>query len=972
MLLLRRLGPRPAAGVALCFYVWWAMETNLFKFMALRAPDSTAMDARAGEMVRDERSFDATVVGGILALTDPPKSESLVLREARDLVARLGYALDKQESPLRKLDQLLARHRRAFDAVAFEAGLRDALGATPAEFAATKELASLLAQTWDKLYLFFVLKRVEPLNLEGLLRDLRGLNLVKALAADRATASAEVLEAYCGHAVMVPQRLAGFAPAVSGKRTSDKPAADVLQSYDALWQEFGDLHRARQELRTVKWEQKTVSSASMTSNVTPVKKGAPSGKVGVYAQAFQLSAPTKELSRLSESTRRWLTQSRAVEGAVSLAAMSDRMNTDLTALQRKILSIKDPFFFERLPREAEWAGFFSTHADVVLYPGLLLVDAAPLRSDVFSPPLPGVKPLGVGDLKVVKQTFEKYTAGEIAHIENVLQGEYKERKHRQLNRSEDIATIEQETIEESERDTQKTDRFELKKESENAIETDMSVQAGLTVSASYGPVSIGARADFAYSTSSRETNRSSSNFAQEIVSRAVDKIQKKAREERVKKILQETEETNLHGIDNKTGAGNISGIYRFVDKHYTAQIFNYGRRLMFEFVVPEPAAFLRFSRNAPAAPAGDFPPLIPLGTATHRDIQDWNYHEYIQRYRVQGVTPPPPLYTTVTTALASGDIPPDVARGDSNKELNIPAGYVAKYWTGRTQSSGWEAASRDLTIIVGNGNPDGVLNDEDTNVPIGIHMLQIAAYTATVEVHCERTPRHFEEWQIKTYEKIVAAYRAMVAEKENRATAAAPLGVTITGQNPRLNREVEKTELKKNCVTILSNQYYGSFNAMSGTPPEINVPESLAEGQYIQFFEQAFEWEQLTYLFYPYFWGRKGQWPVMMNGSDPDPLFDQFLKAGAARVLVPVHPLYNDAVLYYLTTGRIWSGGESPRIGDPLFLALYEELRDQQDDLERATPEGRPWKVIVPTSLVYLQSDFSLQTTNADLNLSDS
>ena len=90
-------------------------------------------------------------------------------------------------------------------------------------------------------------------------------------------------------------------------------------------------------------------------------------------------------------------------------------------------------------------------------------------------------------------------------------------------------------------------------------------------------------------------------------------------------------------------------------------------------------------------------------------------------------------------------------------------------------------------MIVGNGNADGSLNDEDSSVPIGIHMLNVAAYAATVEVHCERTARHFEEWQIRTYEKIVAAYRGKVAEKENRAAGAKPMGISITGQNPRAN-----------------------------------------------------------------------------------------------------------------------------------------------------------------------------------------
>lgn len=951
------------------------MDTNLFKFMALRAPDTTAMEERADELLRDGRPFDSTPAGRLLEEKTPPASEESILRDVRAAIVQMGFSPESREPVLHKLGDFLASQRESFHEERFAAELKDVLGASPDEFYLGKEFPYLLPRCWDRLFAFYLLKRVEPVNLEALMRDLRGLDLVRALASGDVVPSAELLDSYAARPVVIPQRLATFTPYIGAKRERGTPPEKLLQGYNSLWRDFGDLYQARKEVRSIKWEQKSVQVPAK-SVVVKDSQGKETGKVSTAAESYQLGASAKELARLSEGSRAWLTGSRAPDRGVTLAVLTDALNEQLTSLQSRILAIKDPVFFELLPRSEEWSGFFNSRADLILYPGLIFLfdpatPAAP--SDPFSRPLPAVRPLGVGDLKVVKESFQEYKAGEIAHVENVLQGEYKERKHRQLDRNEDITTIGHESTEESERDTQKTDRFELKKETEKAIESEMSVETGMTVSASYGPVSIGARAEFAYSTSSSETNRSSSNFAQEIVSRAVDKIQKKTREERVRRVLQETEETNFHGVDNKAGTGHVTGIYRFIDKHYKARIHNYGRRLMFEFIVPEPAAFVRHSKGAAAAaPLGDIPPLIPLGTVTHRDIQDWNYHEYIQRYSVQGVTPPPPAYTTVAISLASGDMTAGVARGDSNKELNIPAGYVAKYWTGRTQYSTWSGGEQDLTLIVGNGNGDGSLNDEDTNVPVALHMLNVAAYAATVEVHCERTPRHFEDWQINTYEKIVAAYRAKVSEKDNQASATRPLGISVTGQNPRLNRIVEKAELKKNCITIMTNQHFGSFNAMSGVPPRIDVPESFEEGKYIQFFEQAFEWEQLTYLFYPYFWGRRDQWPAMMAGADPDPLFDQFLKAGAARVLIPVHPLYNDAVFYYLKTGRVWNGGEAPRIDDPLFMALYEELRDQQDNLDGAIPDGEPWDVVVPTSLVYLQQDFSLQTTNGELNPSES
>ncbi|MBN1961490.1 MAG: hypothetical protein JW841_11135 [Deltaproteobacteria bacterium] len=947
------------------------MKTNVFKFVALRAADSSIVESRTEAIVHDERTFSETPVGLVVIEKDPPTPVATILQQVRDLIASSGYDAAKRPEILLKLNELYTHYKQTFDVDKFTTSLNEILNATPAEFVADDAFTSLLSEAWDTLYAHFIIKRVEPIDLGGMLQDLRILKLVQDVAKGKKPTSAAELAAYDKYLVVVPKRLANFAPAKSTNPNADpnnnhQPAPDKVAAYDAFWHKFGDLYNAKQELEKTEWQHKketTDTPATGSDNTaTETQK-----KVTIKTQIYKLTIGQKSLAALSPSTKQWLTKNSNVENHVDLAAVSNKLNSELAALQSKIMTIKDSLFFERLPRDASWADLFINLANFRLYPGILF--GSPPAPDEFSAPLAEVKPLGVGDLKVVKQKFEKYSASEIAHIENVLQGEYKERKHRQLDRVEDIITTSEENLKEVERDTQKTDRYELKKESEQIIKTDMEARAGLTVSASYGPVSIGARADFAYGTSSSTTTRNSSNFAREIVDRAVEKIQKKTREERIHKVLSETEEINLHGIDNKTGTGNIAGIYRWVDKHYRAQVHNYGRRLMFEFVIPEPAAFLRYSSNEAAKADTDRPPLIPLGNITHRDIQDWNYHEYIQRYAIQGVTPPPPQFTTVTTSLASGDIPAGVARGDASHSLSIPDGYVAKYWTGRTQSSMWATGSDvGLTIIVGNGRSDGLLNDEDTSVPIAIHTLNIAAFGATIEVHCERTPRHFEEWQIATFEKILAAYQSLLAQREAPNMPNGLPSIAISGRNPAMNREIEKTELKKNCITILSNQYYGSFDAIKNTPPEIDIAESLSEAHYIQFFEQAFEWEQMTYLFYPYFWGRKSQWTNVLGQADVDPLFEQFLKAGAARVLIPVHPIFNEAVLYYMQTGNIWNGGEAPSIADPLYVALWEELRDQQDDLEGAIAEGEPWSVVIPTSLVYLQQDFSLQTTNDELN----
>src|SRR5690606_32705863 len=60
----------------------------------------------------------------------------------------------------------------------------------------------------------------------------------------------------------------------------------------------------------------------------------------------------------------------------------------------------------------------------------------------------------VADLFVIKEELTRYEAGDIADIENILAGELKVRRHRNLYRTEDTTEAENETIASEERDHQ--------------------------------------------------------------------------------------------------------------------------------------------------------------------------------------------------------------------------------------------------------------------------------------------------------------------------------------------------------------------------------------------------------------------------------------------------------------------------------------------------------------------------------------
>jgi hypothetical protein len=79
----------------------------------------------------------------------------------------------------------------------------------------------------------------------------------------------------------------------------------------------------------------------------------------------------------------------------------------------------------------------------------------------------------------------------------------------------------------------------------------------------------------------------------------LERVTERVRTERTTKRTEEFEDTTLHQLKNET-TEHVTGVYRWVDKIYKARIVNYGKRLMFEFVVTEPAgSYLHIQSNRP-------------------------------------------------------------------------------------------------------------------------------------------------------------------------------------------------------------------------------------------------------------------------------------------------------------------------------------------------------------------------------------
>jgi hypothetical protein len=641
------------------------------------------------------------------------------------------------------------------------------------------------------------------------------------------------------------------------------------------------------------------------------------------------------------------------------------------------------------------------------------------------------QPVGVGDLLVVKQQLKRYEPGDIANIENILRGEKRDKTTTHTLTMDTTTTTETTKSSETTNALDVTERFDLKTESENVVKEDLAVSAGLNVSAKYGAVEINANANVAYNLSKEQSTKVATEHAKDVTSRAATKVTESVRRLQTTRTIDRFKDREEHTFDN-TGAGkeNVSGVYQWLNKVYEAQVFNYGSRMMFDLMVPEPAAFVLDAIAAngvketilPPDPfvlvldnpaSGSFRPvkssdlgpdgLLKSGKAwrpiapndlAEEPTSPLYYGVFMGKLGAIGVNAPPETVTTVSKAITGNkDNDNHLAAVDT---LTIPAGYQASDMAVQGAFTLYEEEDGDERMWVfvgkrryeckGSGNlgpkaallsdpADTSINEQGT-IPIAVETQQARDFAVTVDVTCKRTAAAFSQWQLDTHATLQSAYSAALGTYRDKVAAQeiSQASAKSLGNNPIQNRLMERAELKKASVTLLAGTdlYSAALGDIQTTGTEPAYPRPYVpsqpnaaiaggdQGAFVRFFEQTFEWEHMMYVFYPYYWARREKWYDSVLADNPDPLFAEFLKAGSARVVIPVRPQLEGDLRYFLMTGQIWGGGDMPGITDTDYLPITEEMKARDDAPGSETPQGAPWEVSLPTSLIRLRNDDTL------------
>jgi hypothetical protein len=188
---------------------------------------------------------------------------------------------------------------------------------------------------------------------------------------------------------------------------------------------------------------------------------------------------------------------------------------------------------------------------------------------------------------------------------------------------------------------------------------------------------------------------------------------------------------------------------------------------------------------------------------------------------------------------------------------------------------------------------------------------------AEATIRCVRSAQALDQWRIQTWERLRDAHDLLMQnfERQQQEQVLEALGVPVLERPDAENRRIEAEELRKWAIKAMRLETF-AFDGIvleADGAQEVDPTQGDLVATVARFFEEAFEWPQASYFLYPYYWARRSSWPMRMNLQAVDARHAAFLRAGAARYVVPVTPGYEDQVIHYLEG----EGSELDRLGPP-------------------------------------------------------
>jgi len=478
-----------------------------------------------------------------------------------------------------------------------------------------------------------------------------------------------------------------------------------------------------------------------------------------------------------------------------------------------------------------------------------------------------------------------------------------------------------------------------------------------------------------------------------------------------------SEDQTVRRITNPSETAAMRVDYYQLMRKWRVDLYRYGVRMTYDIVIPNPGADL--IRKIEEVRALDEQIEVPFKfQLATTDIDLKNFRGLAARFGATVEDPPKQSkilsdhreYPEDTRELF------DAIDFEVDPDYEIASGFLLARFDPSSSDEDFEYAFFDVLMdgeeaVWAKDFPDieaGLRYRSDLKHLVGrtgrvstLYVIQnLRGGTVYVEFDLKLTPSAYQRWRLNAWN----AFRQAAEERyyQSRQTLIERRDKLVQEMNQFdafTLRKMEHEEIMKGVLRwlfgpdfeLMSEDVRGLFKAkQSQGPASASValnPQTLTNaswekvmefGEFIKFIHHAIEWENVLYFLYPYFWDSPQNWKLKRFLYHPDALHRDFLRAGAARVVLTIRRGFAKEFATLMETGCFGTIEEHhPYIKIAEEIENYanthypgippanpENADDEQEveNKERGKLIGR-WYEYTPTSAL----DISLNTVLAEL-----
>ncbi len=523
------------------------------------------------------------------------------------------------------------------------------------------------------------------------------------------------------------------------------------------------------------------------------------------------------------------------------------------------------------------------------------------------------------------------------------------------------------------------DKTDASISTENESRHTSAFNFGSSVSGGYGPVTATVSVGLSNSSEDRAAVKESVQNTREITQKASARTRQEHKVSVKLESTRGTEDASYRTITNPHADRALRIDYFRMMRKWRVDLFRYGLRLTFDIAVPNPGARL-WARHRELA---DLDVRIRTPFSFKLSVDDITETSWTALGKEAGIALEPPPVATISIPYGhryeagkevDGPIefvaPPGYTMGNEFKGVIQwwgPAGIPLMLWPNDETKMQLEQPTPGTGVAQVTGK--GVAGGEK----LMITFMKTSEYTMQISLvaGAKRTDRTFRDWKQRVWTALrdtaLAKHQTQQALLQDRRDR---LWMLLSGKDTLTLRRLERDELMRGVLTWLigpefetAPQEVGGIiklamdrdaDSLDKADDQPQPDRTLTAGQWgtvsgfgdlVKFIHHAVEWENLLYFLYPYFWGSDDLAREKLLFEHADPGHRDFLRAGYARVVVPIRPGFEERFTHLLDTGS--PTGESP------YLTIAQEVAAFAHTNYAGIPPANPEKHARP--LLYPQ-----------------